>query len=87
MRHVKLGPGAEVEDALSALIEAAYADVRGRVGADTAHAGRFHGDGGEIYVPHSEVACDNFDILMPVCCHTNAGSLLTSHCGTFREQT
>jgi hypothetical protein len=32
MRHVKLRPGAEVdEDALSALIGAAYADVRGRV--------------------------------------------------------
>lgn len=32
MRHVKLRPGAEVdEDALRALIEVAYADVRGQV--------------------------------------------------------
>jgi len=33
MRHVKLKPGADVdEDALQALIEAAYRDVKARLG-------------------------------------------------------
>jgi len=43
MRHVKLGPGRDVDDAaLVALVEAAYADMGERVRAESARA---YGDG------------------------------------------